>query len=75
MRFEHVLQIYWTKGFFFGGKLFYFNKTFDSIFENTPGLNRRFKELIMDRFELKNHVSTKVTLIDAIELKKNISVI
>jgi ribosomal protein S13 len=29
----------------------------------------------MDRFELKNHVSTKVTLIDAIELKKNISVI
>ena len=75
MRFEHVLQIYWTKGFFFGGKLFYFNKTFDSIFENTPGLNLRFKELIMDRFELKNHVSTKVTLIDAIELKKNISVI
>jgi len=29
----------------------------------------------MDRFELKNHVSTKITLIDAIELKKNISVI
>lgn len=75
MRFEHVLQIYWTKGFFFGGKLFYFNKTFDGIFENTPGLNLRFKDLIMDRFELKNHVSTKATLINDIQLEKHISII
>lgn len=67
MRFEHVLQIYWTKGFFFGGKLFYFNKTFENIFENTPGLNRRFKHSILDRFELKNHVSTRSSLISDLE--------
>lgn len=75
MRFEHVLQIYWTKGFFFGGKLFYFNKTFDSIFENTPGLNVHFKNLMLDRFELKNHVSTKSTMVNDLELLNHIKII
>ena len=75
MRFEHVLQIYWTKGFFFGGKLFYFNKTFDSIFENTPGLNIYFKNIILDRFELKNHVSTKSIMVNDLELLNHIKII
>ena len=75
MRFEHVLQIYWTKGFFFGGKLFYFNKTFSEVFENTPGLNLHFKNLILDRFELKNHVSTKSTAVLDLESKFHISLI
>ena len=75
MRFEHVLQIYWTKGFFFGGKLFYFNKTFEGVFENTPGLNSCFKNSILDRFELKNHISTRKMLITDLELKYNINLI
>lgn len=75
MRFEHVLQIYWTKGFFFGGKLFYFDKTFEGVFENTPGLNYNFKSSILDRFELKNHVFTRISLISDLELKNHLNLI
>jgi hypothetical protein len=52
MRFEHILQIYWTKGFFYGGKLFYVNQTFGELFKQTPGLGSRVKCKFVDRFEL-----------------------
>lgn len=52
MRFEHILQIYWTKGFFYGGKLFYVDQTFDELFTQTPGLGRAVKSKFKDRFEL-----------------------
>lgn len=52
MRFEHVLQIYWTKGFFYAGKLFYFDQTFPSMFYSLPGLGDKTKTSIIDRFEL-----------------------
>jgi hypothetical protein len=54
MKFEHILQIYWTKGYFFGGKLFYFNQNFNELFENTPGLGVKTKQLFIKRFELKH---------------------
>lgn len=62
MRFEHILQIYWTKGLFFGGKLFYTNKTWDEIFLNTPGLGESTKKLLLSRFEV-NH-SVKAVSVD-----------
>lgn len=52
MKFEHVLQIYWTKGFFFGGSLFYTNQTLPSFMLNTPGLASKTKKLLNQRFEL-----------------------
>ena len=52
MRFEHILQIYWTKGFFFGGKLFYFDLTLNDLFLNLPGLGKSFRKLLISRFEL-----------------------
>ena len=52
MRFEHILQIYWTKGFFFGGKLFYFDQTCNELISQTPGLGLKFKDLLSARFEL-----------------------
>lgn len=62
MKFEHILQIYWTKGYFFGGKLFYFNQTFKELFENAPGLGPRTQKLFISRFELgyatKNYKTT-----------------
>lgn len=54
MKFEHVLQIYWTKGFFFGGKLFYFDQTLLSLTPQLPGLNVKFKKEVIKRFELSN---------------------
>ena len=52
MRFEHILQIYWTKGFFYGGRLFYFDQTFEELFDQAPGLGVASKQAISDRFEL-----------------------
>ena len=52
MKFEHVLQIYWTKGFFFGGNLFYTNQTLKSFLYQTPALAVKTKKLLTERFEL-----------------------
>ena len=52
LKFEHVLQIYWTKGFFFGGQLFYFNQDIHSLTINTPGLSKFFQKKLKERFEL-----------------------
>jgi len=58
LRFEHVLQIYWTKGFFYGGKLFYFDQTLVSLFPILPGLNTKTKDSLIDRFELTKLAGT-----------------
>lgn len=52
MKFEHVLQIYWLKGFFFSGKLFYFNLTLESFFSKLPGLGLAHQLNFIKRFEL-----------------------
>ena len=52
MRFEHILQIYWTKGFFFGGQLFYFDQTINELFDQTPGLGSGLKKSFKKRFEM-----------------------
>lgn len=52
MKFEHVLQIYWTKGFFFGGTLFYTNQTLPTLLFNTPGLAIQTRKILNERFEL-----------------------
>ena len=54
MRFEHILQVYWSKGFFFGGKLFYTNNLeFKNIFDqHLYGFNYKFREVLIKRLEL-----------------------
>jgi hypothetical protein len=54
MRFEHILQVYWSKGFFFGGKLFYVNNlSFNDIFKNhLYGLKYKFRTELIKRLEL-----------------------
>jgi len=61
MRYEHVLQIYWTKGFFYGGNLFYFDKSLADLFYFLPGLGRKFYNLLISRFELTTLRSDKST--------------
>jgi len=62
MKFEHILQIYWTKGYFFGGKLFYFSQTFEELFDNTPNLGPTSKKLFVKRFELTNFMRYNKTM-------------
>lgn len=69
MKFEHILQIYWTKGYFFGGKLFYFNQTFKELFENTPGLGPKTQQLFIKRFEL-SFFNTKHKTVDLVDYQK-----
>lgn len=78
MKFEHVIQIYWTKGFFFGGKLFYFNKNIDEVISECPGINKNFKKLLFNRFELKfynkNNLTNRYNLISRVETDNNLSI-
>jgi hypothetical protein len=69
MRFEHILQVYWSKGFFFGGKLFYINKLyFNDIFRyHLYGFSFKFKQLFIQRFELTTFVSYYINLFSLIQ--------
>lgn len=52
MKFEHVLQIYWSKGFLISGKLQSFTTSFRYLFDNTGGFSWSTKNLLVKRFEL-----------------------
>lgn len=69
MKFEHILQIYWTKGFFFGGNLFYINQTLESFFLNTPGLSIKTKIILKERFELSLFMKKATLLFIEYEIK------
>ena len=51
MKFEHVLHIYWSKGFLISGKLQNFQTDFDSMFNLPGGFSWPTKLLLIDRFE------------------------
>lgn len=73
MKFEHILQIYWTKGFFFGGKLFYFDISLNDMVFNLPGLNKKFLFFLNKRFELTYFLKQKdKILIDYQNLNKKV---
>jgi ribosomal protein S13 len=55
MRFEHILQVYWSKGLFFGGKLIHTTHLRYNDFFNKNllyGLKKNFKVVITRRLEL-----------------------
>jgi ribosomal protein S13 len=63
MRFENILHIYWTKGIFISGKLYYFDSSIKTITESTYGINNKFKNLVRSRFETgKNNIVSKSLL-------------
>jgi len=75
MRFEHILQIYWTKGLFFGGKLFYTNKTWEEIFNNTPGLGEGVKSLLLSRFEINHSIEAVSNDISYLEDLRKVDIV
>lgn len=52
MKFEQVLQIYWTKGFLVSGKILPFNTSSLSIRKQVPGIGRLYYKVWLRRFEL-----------------------
>ena len=51
MKFEQLLQIYWSRGFLYGGKVKNFNITLNNLIYEFPGLNKKSKIKIIKRFE------------------------
>lgn len=54
MKFEQLLQIYWSRGFLYGGKVITFNITLKSFFDENSGLSNLSKKNLIKRFELNN---------------------
>ena len=52
MKFEQLLQIYWSRGFLYGGKIKNFNISLKSFFEENHGLSLKSKKIFIKRFEL-----------------------
>lgn len=55
MKFEQLLQIYWSKGFLFGGKIKSFNLNLDFFFYDLKGFNNTNKKYFVKRFELTTY--------------------
>jgi ribosomal protein S13 len=51
MKFEQLLQVYWSKGFYFAGRMRSFNMTIDEFFLELAGLGKHSKFLFIKRFE------------------------
>ena len=51
MKFEHVLQIYWSKGFLMSGHLQSFNTSFHNLFVIPQGCAHSMKQRLIIRFE------------------------
>lgn len=52
MKYENVLQIYWTKGFFFSGNVLTFNQSLVNLVNSIYGFSNFFFNSIIRRFEL-----------------------
>ena len=52
MKFEHVLQIYWSKGLLLNGKLQSFDVPFEALFSLSRGFSKSTLKNLIQRFEL-----------------------
>lgn len=59
MKFEQLIQIYWSRGFLIGGSTYPFNTTFSEFSDGKPGISFKFKIMFYKRFELNNFVNNK----------------
>ncbi len=55
MKFEQLLQIYWSKGFLYGGKVESLNTNFDEFFYAKKGLAEKSKLTFYKRFEFNKY--------------------
>lgn len=60
MKFEQLLQIYWSRGFLYGGKVTSYDMTFDLFFENAIGLADASKKKFIRRFECRAFALNKL---------------
>jgi ribosomal protein S13 len=75
MKFEQLLQIYWSRGFLYGGKVRNFNVNLKNFFNENAGLADKAKLLIIKRFEFNflKYDHTKTFLYLSLDQRKIIN--
>jgi len=64
MKFEQILKVYWSKGFYYNGVVFNFDTNLDFLINNSNGMGKFFKKFFIKRFEwsvVKNNRRTALT--------------
>lgn len=59
MKFEQLLQLYWSRGFLYGGKVSTFNVTLTEFFIEKRGLGLMARKKLIQRFELNDLIYEK----------------
>jgi len=54
MKFEQLLQIYWSRGFLYGGKTQTFDTLIFNFLNSKPGLSRKNTNFFLKRFEIQH---------------------
>ena len=68
MKFEQLLQIYWSRGFLYGGKVKNFNITLENLFYDSYGMRSKAKLKFIQRFELNYLRFNKTRLLNTLSL-------
>jgi ribosomal protein S13 len=56
MKFERVMQIYWSKGIYYNGKLFKNDWTLNNFINEFKGVGKLSRYLIIKKFEITHHL-------------------
>lgn len=70
MKFEQLLQIYWSRGFLYGGKLKNFNTDLYSFFRENSGIGSYSKKKFIQRFELNHFLINKTQIFSNLSLNQ-----
>lgn len=70
MKFEQLLQIYWSRGFLYGGKLHPFQVDMQDFFESKSGLGPKARKKFIQRFELNYFLFKKDELLTVLSLDR-----
>jgi ribosomal protein S13 len=70
LKFDHLLQIYWTYKFLYGGKTYDFSLTPTTLLKNLPGLSQSIQNRYFEKYEI-NQISSPKTLIPFTKLKSD----
>jgi len=63
LKFEHVLTVYWKNNFLFNGTLVPFDTSLKYFFTNVGGIQKPFKNLLIQRFEMYQTILMPQTLL------------
>lgn len=62
MKFEQLIQIYWSRGFLVGGKTHNFSVNFKDFSLNMSGISSKFKIMFYKRFEFNYFINSKLVV-------------